>query len=316
MNVAPTVVFMTIACCLIADAPAQSYPAKPIRLVSPFPPAGGTDATARLAAQSLSEQMGQQVIVDNRGGAGGRIGMDMVAKALPDGYTLVLGQAGLFAVLPASGVNLPFDAIKDFQPVSLLATQDYILTVHPSLPLRSVRELLALARTKPLTFASSGNISGPHLAGEFLNMLGDVSILHIPYKGNGPAALALISGEAAIMFGRGSVVPHIATGKLRGIATTGATRSTPGLPTLAETLPGYEMTQWHAILAPAKTPADIIGRLNREIAVAIANPKVVQGFINLGTQPLASTPQELAALIRTDMARYAKLIKTAKINVE
>lgn len=307
---------MAVVSCVTADGVAQGYPARPIRLVSPFPPAGGTDATARLAAQALSEQMGQQVIVDNRGGAGGRIGMDMVAKALPDGYTLVLGQAGPFAVLPASGISLPYDTGRDFQPVSLLATQDYILTVHPSLPVRSIRELLALAKSKPLTYASSGNISGPHLAGELLNMLGEVGILHIPYKGNGPAALALISGEAAIMFGRGSVVPHIATGKLRGIATTGATRSSPDLPTLAETLPGYEMTQWHAILAPARTPADIIGRLNREIAVALANPKVAQGFINLGTQPLASTPQELASLIRADTARYAKLIKAAKINVE
>ncbi len=316
MHLAPTVALMAIACCGVAEAVAQSYPAKPIRLVSPFPPAGGTDATARLAAQALGEQMGQQVIVDNRGGAGGRIGMEMVAKAQPDGYTLILGQAGPFAVLPASGVSLPFDTVRDFQPVSLLATQDYILTVHPTLAVRSVRELLALAKTKPLIFASSGNISGPHLAGELLNMLGDVSILHVPYKGNGPAALALISGEAGIMFGRGSVVPHIATGKLRGIATTGATRSSPDMPTIAEALPGYEMTQWHGILAPAKTPADVIRRLNREIAVAIANPKVAQGFINLGVQPLAGTPQEFAALIKADTARYAKLIKAAKITVE
>jgi tripartite-type tricarboxylate transporter receptor subunit TctC len=241
-----------------AMVPAQSYPTKPIRFIAPFPPSGGTDATARIVAQALAEQTGQQVLVDNRGGAGGRIGMEMVAKAPADGYTIILGNVGPFAILPASGVQLRFDPVRDFQAVSLLATADYILTVHPSLPVHTVKDLIALARANPgaLTFASSGNITGPHLAGELLNALGNVKLVHIAYKGNGQGALALLSGEVAVMFGRGAVVAHIASGKLRGIATTAKKRTTPPLPTMAETLPGFEITQWYGILvrpAPRRT---------------------------------------------------------------
>jgi tripartite-type tricarboxylate transporter receptor subunit TctC len=307
-----------MVCCAAAGAVAQGYPAKPVRLVSPFPPAGGADAIARIIAQALGEQMGQQVIVENRGGAGGRIAMELVAKAPPDGYTLILANVGPFAITPASGIDLRFDPVRDFQPVSLMATADYILTVHPSLPVRSVKELLALARAKPgaLNYGSSGNISGPHLSGELLNMLGKVRITHVPYKGNGPAAAALLSGEIAIMFGRGSVLPHIEAGRLRGIATTAAQRSTPGLPTVAETLPGYEILQWYGILVPAGTPKDIVARLNKEVAVAMAKPKVAQSYINLGTVPAPGTPEGFSALLRVETARYAKLIKAANITVE
>jgi tripartite-type tricarboxylate transporter receptor subunit TctC len=301
-----------------AVATAQGYPAKPVRLVSPFPAGGGTDAIARLAAQALSEQMGQQVIVDNRGGAGGRIAMELVAKSSPDGYTLIMANVGPFAITPASGIELRFDPVRDFQPVSLLATADYILTVHPSLPVRTVKELLALARAKPgaLNYASSGNISGPHLSGELLNLLGKVKITHVPYKGNAPAAIALLSGEAAIMFGRGSVLPYIGTGKLRGIATTAAKRSTPGLPTIAETLPGYEILQWYGILVPAATPKEVVARLNKEIAIALAKPKIAQAYAAAGVEPAPGTPEAFAALMKTETARYAKLIKAAGIKPE
>jgi tripartite-type tricarboxylate transporter receptor subunit TctC len=304
--------------CSAAGALAQSYPAKPVRLVSPFPPAGGTDAIARIIAQAMGEQMGQQIIVENRGGAGGRIAMEFVAKSPADGYTMIMANVGPFAITPASGIDLRFDPVKDFQPVSLIAIADYILTVHPSLPVRSVKELLALARAKPgaLNYASSGNISGPHLSGELLNLLGKVKITHVPYKGNGPAAVALLSGEAAVMFGRGSVLPHIEAGKLRGIATTATKRSTPGLPTIAETLPGYEILQWYGILVPANTPREIVARLNKEMAVALAKPKIAQAYAALGVEPAAGTSEAFAALMKDETARYAKLIKAANIRVE
>jgi tripartite-type tricarboxylate transporter receptor subunit TctC len=318
VNVGLVLTCAVLAWCAVGSASAQGYPAKPIRLIAPFAAAGGTDATARLIAQALTEQMGQQVIVDNRGGAGGRIGMEMVTKSPADGYTMILGNVGPFAIVPASGISLRFDPVKDFQPVSLMATGDYILTVHPSLPARTVNDLLKLARARPgeLAYGSSGPISGPHLAGELLNVLGRVRLVHVPYKGNAPASVALLAGEISIMFGRGAVVAHIASGKLRAIATTAGKRSTPELPTMAETLPGFEILQWYGILVPAGTPKDIVERLNREITAALSRPKVAQSYVNLGTEPGASTPEEFAALIRAETARYAKLIKAANIAVE
>jgi tripartite-type tricarboxylate transporter receptor subunit TctC len=300
-------------------ANAQSYPTKPVRLISPYPPGGGTDATARIVAQALGDQTGQQVVVDSRGGASGRIGTELAAKSPPDGYTLVLGNVAPLAILPASGLKLPYDAVKDFQPISLVATSDYILTTHPSLPAKSVKELIALARAKPaaLTYASSGNLGGPHLAGELINLLANVSILHVPYKGNGPAAVALLTGESQIMFGSGpSVVPHIDAGKLRALATTGPRRTIPQLPTMAELLPGYEVTQWYGILVPAGTPKDVVTRLHKEIVTAVANPKHAQALMRLGTQPTSNTPEEFAAYIKSETAKYAKVIKAAKINPE
>jgi tripartite-type tricarboxylate transporter receptor subunit TctC len=304
---------------LTGAAVAQSYPAKPVRLISPYPPGGGTDATARIIAQALGDQMGQQVIVDSRGGASGRIGTELAAKSAPDGYTLVLGNVAPLAILPGSGMKLPYEPLRDFQPVSLIATSDYILTVHPSLPARSVKELLGLARAKPgaLSYASSGNMGGPHLAGELINLLAKVNILHVPYKGNGPAAVALLTGESQLMFGSGpSVVPHIDAGKLRALATTGPKRTMKALPTMAEFLPGYEVTQWYGILVPSGTPREIVNRLHKEIAAAVANPKHAQALVRLGTQPVSITPDEFAAFIKSETAKYAKVIKAAKINPE
>jgi tripartite-type tricarboxylate transporter receptor subunit TctC len=306
-------------CAIAGAALAQSYPSKPVRLVSPYPPGGGTDATARLIAQALGDQMGQQVIVDSRGGASGRIGTEVAARAAPDGYTLVLGNVAPLAILPASGLKLPYDAAKDFQPVSLVATSDYILTVHPSLPARSVKELIALAKSKPgtLSYASSGNLGGPHLAGELINLLARVNILHVPYKGNGPAAIAILTGESQLMFGSGpSVVPHIDAGKLRALATTGPKRTVPNLPTMAELLPGYEVTQWYGILVPAGTPKDIVTRLHKEIVTAVANPRIAQPLVKLGTHPVTTTPEEFGAFIKSETTKYAKVIRAAKIAAE
>ncbi|MES2562230.1 MAG: tripartite tricarboxylate transporter substrate binding protein, partial [Pseudomonadota bacterium] len=310
-------VALSVGCTPLAVA--QFYPSKPVRLISPYPPGGGTDATARIIAQALGEQMGQQIIVDSRGGASGRIGTELAAKAQPDGYTLVLGNVAPLAISPGSGMKLPYDAERNFQPVSLIATSDYILTVHPSLPARSVKELIALARSKPgsLTYASSGNMGGPHLAGELINLLAKVNMLHVPYKGNGPAAVAILTGESELMFGTGpSVVPHIDAGKLRALATTGLKRTMQQLPTMGELLPDFEVTQWYGILAPAGTPKDIVARLHKEIVTAVANPKVAQPLVKLGTQPLSNTPEEFAAYIKSETAKYAKVIKAANITPE
>jgi tripartite-type tricarboxylate transporter receptor subunit TctC len=313
-----------LICTLAASAVAsgrwaQAYPSKPVRLISPYPPGGGTDATARIIAQALGDQMGQQVIVDSRGGASGRIGTEIASKAAPDGYTLVLGNVAPLAILPAAVAKLPYDPIKGFNPVSLIATSDYVLTVHPSLPAHSLKELLALARSKPgqLSYASSGSLGAPHLAGELINQLAKVKMLHVPYKGNGPAAVAVMTGETTMLFGSGpSVVPHVKTGKLRALATTGKKRSMPGLPAVAELLPGYEVTQWYGILVPAGVPKDIIERLHREIARAIANPKISQLFVNLGTQPVSNSPEEFTAFIKAETEKWGKVIRSANITAD
>jgi tripartite-type tricarboxylate transporter receptor subunit TctC len=319
MKLARALLGASLAFCATHAVHAQSYPTKPVRLISPYPPGGGTDATARIIAQALGDQMGQQVIVDSRGGASGRIGTEVAAKSPPDGYTLVLGNVAPLAILPGSGMKLPYEPLRDFQPVSLIATSDYILTVHPSLPAKNVKELIALARAKPaaLAYASSGNMGGPHLAGELINLLAKVSILHIPYKGNGPAAVAILTGEAQLMFGSGpSVVPHIDNAKLRALATTGPKRTMKELPTMAEFLPGYEVTQWYGILVPAGTPKDIVSRLHKEIVTSIANPKNAQALVKLGTAPVSTSPEEFATFIKSETAKYAKVIKAAKITPE
>jgi tripartite-type tricarboxylate transporter receptor subunit TctC len=297
----------------------QAYPTKPIKLISPYPPGGGTDAAARIIAQALGDQMGQQVVVDTRGGASGLIGTELAAKSAPDGYTIVLGNVAPLAILPAATAKLPYDPVRDFSPISLVALSDYVLTVHPSLPVKTVKELLALAKANPekLTYASSGNLGAPHLAGELLNLLGKVKTVHIPYKGNGPAAIAVMSGETTMMFGTGpSVVPHAHSGKLRMLATTGPKRSLDNLPAMNELLPGYDVTQWYGLLLPAGAPREIVDRLNKEIARAIANPKIAQLYVALGTQPLSNTPDEFLAFIKAEKDKWAKVIKTANIKAD
>jgi tripartite-type tricarboxylate transporter receptor subunit TctC len=319
MVIARILIGLAALCSGIAAVQAQSYPAKTVRLISPYPPGGGTDATARIIAQALGDQMGQQVIVDSRGGASGQIGTELAAKSPADGYTLVLGNVAPLAILPGSGIKLPYDAVNSFTPISLMALSDYVLTVHPSLPARTPKELLALAKAKPgaLTYASSGNLGGPHLAGELINLMGGVKILHVPYKGNGPAAVALLTGESTMMFGSGpSVVPHVNAGKLRAIATTGKKRTITELPAMTELLPGYEVTQWYGILVPSGTPKDVVDRLNKEMARAIANPKIAAMFVKLGTQPVSTTSEEFAAFIKSEQVKYAKVIKAAGIKVE
>lgn len=319
MKTAGLIMGAAIGCIAATGALAQSYPSKPIRLISPYPPGGGTDATARIITEALGAQMGQQVIVDSRAGASGRIGTEVAAKSPNDGYTMVLGNVAPMAILPASGVKLAYDVERDFDPVSLMATSDYVLTVHPSLPVHSVKELIALAKAKPqaLTYASSGILGGPHLAGELIKLMAHVNLLHVPYKGNGPAAVAVLTGEATMMFGSGpSVVPHIKAGRMRGLATTGKTRSIPGLPAMNEFLPGYEVTQWYGILVPAGVPKAIIARLHREIATAIGNREVAERFVQLGTRPTSNTPDEFGAFIKAETKKWGGVIKAAGIRAE
>ena len=299
------------------DAVAQQpYPSRPVRLISPYPPGGGTDTTARIVAQALSVPLGQQVVVDSRGGANGVIGTELAARSPADGYTLVLGNSAPFAILPNMVAKLPYDPVKDFSPISIAALADFVLVVHPSVPVKSMQELIALAKAKPgqLNYAAGGTGTPSHLAMELFNLLAKVKLSQVPYKGNGPAAIGLMSGECAVMIGSGpAVLPSVASGKLRALASTGARRSIGELPAIAEALPGYEVVQWYGILAPADTPREIIERLQKEIARAIADPKVAQTLTNLGLQPVSNTPDEFRALIRAEMEKWGKVIKAANI---
>lgn len=313
------VLLAVLSAMVSAGAIAQAYPTKPVRLISPYPPGGGTDATARIIAQALSDQLGQQVVVDSRGGANGAIGTELAAKAPADGYTLVLGNTATHAILPNLTQKLAYDAIKDFSPISLGALSDFVLAVHPSVPVKSVKELIALARSKPgqLNYAAGGTGTPSHLAMELFNLLAKVKLVQVPYKGNGPASIGLMTGECSVMIGSGpAVLPHFAAGKMRALATTGPKRSLLDLPAIAEVLPGYEVVQWYGILAPADTPKEIVDRLAREIARAIGNPKVAQVLKNLGLQPTSNTPGEFRALIKLEIEKWGKVIKDANIKGE
>ncbi len=301
-------------------ANAQPYPAKPIRMIVPFPPGGGTDATARILTQALAETAGWQLVVENRPGATGRIGTEFAARAPADGYTLLLGTAGPNAILPSTRVKLAYDAVKDFAPVSLIDSADYALVAHPSAPIRTVKDLIALAQSRPgqITFASAGNLSVAHLAGEFFKQFAKIDITHVPYKGGGPAVVATLSGETALYFGGPSVVHQSKAGKLRAIATTGAKRSKifPELPAIAETLPGYEISQWVGVLAPAGTPRDIVTTIHTTFVKAINSAKVAQQFAAAGSQPVGNSPEEFAAHIKAEIAKWQKVMGGLKVQID
>lgn len=288
-------------------------------MISPYPPGGGTDAVARIVAQALTDQLGQQVVVDSRGGANGAIGTEIAAKSAADGYTLVLGNSATHAILPNLTQKLSYDAIRDFSPISLGALSDFVLVVHPSVPVRNVKELMALAKSRPgqLNYAAGGTGTPSHLAMELFNIMAKVKLNQVPYKGNGPASIGLITGECEVMIGSGpAVLPHFASGKLRALATTGPKRSIMDLPAMVEVLPGYEVVQWYGILAPADTPKEIIDRLQREIARAIASPKLSQVLINMGLQPASNTPDEFRLLIKSEIEKWGKVIRAANIKGE
>jgi len=296
-----------------------AFPVKPIRMISPYPPGGGTDAVGRILAQALGEQLGQPLVVDTRPGASGQIGTELATRAPADGYTLVLGNVAPIAILPAANPKLPYDPLRDLAPISLAATSDYILTVHPSLPVRTLKDLISLAKKRPgeLSFASSGALGGPHLAGELLNLLAGINVLHVPYKGNGPAAIAVLSGETTMLYGTGpAVVPFAQAGRMRIIATTGLKRTMPDVPAISEQLKDFQVTQWYGLLAPANTPREIIDRLAKEVARMVADPKHSQALIKLGTEPFANSPAEFRKFIEAEIGRYTKVVRAAGIKPE
>ncbi len=301
-------------------ASAQAYPVKPVRLITPYPPAGGADTAARIVARALSDVTKQQFIVDNRPGASGQIGTELAARAAPDGYTLRLGSVGPNVILPASGTKLPYDAVNDFAPVSLVAVSEYGLTVHPSLPVKSAGELIALAKSRPreVAFGSTGVAGGPHLAGELLNHLGGVKLLHVPYKGGAPVMTALLSGEVPVSFSTlPTVLPFKANGRLRVIAVTSAKRSpfATEIPAIAETLPGYEVTQWYGILAPAKAGAAMVSGLNAAIAKAVSTESAKQQFAASGAAVTVTTPAAFRELIESEIARWNRVFKSGAITL-
>ena len=309
--------FGTTMCAFAAD-----YPTRPIRLIVPFATGGGNDTIARVVGQKLSARLSQQVIVDNRAGAGGVIGAELAARAAPDGYTLFLGGVGSHAINPNLHERLPYDPIKDFAPISLLASAPLILVVHPSVPANSAHELIALARARPgkLNYASNGNGSSSHLAAEMFASMTGIDIVHIPYKGLSPALTDLLGGQVQLMFSSVvAILPHVQSGKLRALAVSGAKRLSlmPDLPTIAEAgVPGYQTSSWYGILAPAGTPRDIVSRLNAEIVKTLAEPDVRKALASEGADPVGNSPEEFAIYIQAEKDRLGKLIRNSKIPMQ
>ncbi len=305
-----------------AAAAAQDYPARPIRMVVPFPPGGGVDIAARVTAQKFIESWGQQVIVDNRGGAGGVIAMDIAAKAAPDGYTLIMGAAGPVAITVSLYAKVPFDPVRDFAPVALAASTLYALAVHPGVPAKSVKELIAYSKANPkrLTFASTGIGSPPHLSGELLKSMTGADMTHVPYKGTGPALTDLMGGQVSLMFSDViAAYPHIKAGKLRALAISSASRAkiAPELPTVAEAgVPGYAAVGWTGLLAPAGTPRGIINKLNAEIVRILPLPDVTERLAGDGSEFDKNTPEQFAAFIKSEIAKWSNVIKASGAKAE
>ena len=307
---------------LASGAWAQSYPTKPIRLVVPFPPGGATDILARAVAVKLTDTWGQPVVVDNRPGAGGNIGSELVAKAAPDGYTLEMGTVGTHAINASLYAKMPYDHVKDFAPVILVAGVPNVLVVNPSLPVNSVQELIAYAKANPgkLNFASSGSGTSIHLSGELFKVMAGVQMTHIPYKGSAPALQDLIGGQVQLMFDNlPPSLPQIKAGKLRALAVTSATRSPalPDTPTIAESgLPGYEASSWFGVLAPAGTPPAIIAKLNAEIGAWLATPEAKEKMLALGANAAGGTPEDFAKHIAAETAKWQKVVKESGAKVD
>ncbi len=316
--------FLSFAALLLAAsavAHAQGYPTRPVRLIVPASPGGGTDIAARMIAPKLSEHLGQQVVVDNRAGGNTIIGNELVARAAPDGYTLLMGISSL-AIMPHIHAKIPYDAGKDYAPISQVVVMPNFLVSHPSLPARSVKELIAFARTRAgqLNYGAGGVGTNPHLAMELLLSMTGLKMVYVPYKGQGPALIDLLAGHVSVMMASiQSVLPHVKNGRLRAYGVTSTRRATvaPDIPTITEAgVPGYEVVQWFGVLAPANTPRDIIARLHAGIARAVQDHAIKERFISDGAETVGSTPEEFAAVIRADLGKWSKLIKDAGIKPE
>lgn len=299
------------------EVAAQAYPAKGVRIVVGFAAGGPTDVVARLVGQKLSERMGQTFVVDNRPGAGGVLATDQVAKAPADGYTLLMGTIGGLTVSQHLLAKIPYDTLRDLAPITQAVSNTNIMVLHPSIPTKSVKEFIALARSRPdaLTYASSGNGTITHLSGELFKLMAGVKMTHIPYKGGAPALTALISGEVGLSFENALIVlPHIRAGKMRPIAVTGArrTQALAEVPTMDEAgLPGYRATGWYGLLAPAKTPADIVARLHAEASQVLKSKDVVDKFATMGSEAVGNTPAEFAEFIRSEADKWGKVVRAA-----
>jgi tripartite-type tricarboxylate transporter receptor subunit TctC len=317
-----TAVITAIAAPFTFAQGAANYPTKPVRLVVPFPAGGTTDILARAVAQKLSEAWGRQMIVDNRPGAGGNIGSDLVAKSAPDGYTLLMGTVGTHAINPSLYKNMPYDHVKDFAPVILVAGVPNVLVVNPSLPVHSVPELIAYAKANPgkLNFASSGNGTSIHLSGELFKAMTGVEMTHVPYKGSAPALTDLIGGQVQLMFDNlPSSLPFIKAGKLRALAVTSGARAAalPDLPTLAESgLPGFEASSWFGVLAPAGTPRDIVAKLNGAIAGWLASPEAKEKLLAQGAIAAGGAPDDFARHIGAETSKWAKVVKASGAHID
>jgi tripartite-type tricarboxylate transporter receptor subunit TctC len=307
---------------IAAGAAAQNYPTKPIRLVVPFPPGGTTDILAREVGQRLSASLGQTVVIDNRPGAGGNIGAELVAKSAPDGYTLLMCTVSTHAINPNLYAKLPYDHVADFAPVILVASVPNVLEVTPSLPVNSVADLIKLAKEKPgqINFASSGSGTSIHLSGELFKTMAGVDMTHVPYKGSAPALTDLIGGQVQVMFNNlPSSLPQIKAGKLRAIAVTSAQRAPalPNVPTIAESgLPGFEATSWFGVVAPAGTPPAIVARLNADMNQWLQTPEAREKLLAQGAAAAGGSPEQFAAYIRAETEKWAKVVKASGAKVD
>jgi tripartite-type tricarboxylate transporter receptor subunit TctC len=323
-----TALFHVVCLLLALVAPASvaevadAYPSKPIRLIVPFSPGGPADVLARVVGDKIGASMGKPVVVDNRAGAGGNIGMALGAKAAPDGYTLVLAPAGNLTVNPSLYRNVPYEVAKDFAPVTVVAAVPNILVVHPSIPAKNLTEFIAYAKSHPgqLNFSSPGAGSGAHLAGELFKSVVGAEMVHVPFNGIAPAVTAVLAGDVQLMFaGAPAVLQHVRAGKLHalGVASLKRIAGAPDLPTLSESgLAGFDVTSWYSIVAPAGTPPEIVARLQSEIDKALREPDVREKLAGMGAEPIANTPAEFAAMIKTETAKWSEIVKSAKITIE
>ena len=301
---------------------AQAYPSKPIRFVVSFPPGGSADLMARSIAPRMAERLGQQIVVENRPGAGGNIGVDVVAKAAPDGYTIGLAAAGALSLNPSLYASMPFSPENDLAPISLLAMIPFVLIANPAAPFASLKELIAFAKSQPgkLSYGHGGNGSAMHLSGELLKIMAGIELLAVPYKGSGPVAADVLGGQVPLgIVDVPSAIANVKAGKLKALAVTSTRRisAAPEVPTFVEAgLTGYESIGWFGAVAPANTPPEVINRLNSEIIAALSNPEVRERVLAAGVEPHTSTPQEFAAFIRDEARKWGRVIKTAKVKVD
>jgi len=315
-------VTLTTASPMPLHAYAQAYPNKAIRMIVPFPPGGGVDFVGRVVGQKLSERLGQQVAIDNRAGANGIVGLQALMAAPPDGYTIAAVSAGPLAINPHLYARLPYNTLRDFTPIANMINFPLMLVAHPSLPVKNVKDLIALAKAHPneITYSHPGVGNTGHIAGELLNSVGNVKTLGIPYKGTAPSVIAVLSGEAHLTYSSiPTALPHIRAGKLRALGVGNAKRlpSLPEFPTVAESgLPGYEAYAWGGMLGPANMPKDIVQRLSREIVAAVNTKEVTDRMLNEGTVPTPSTPEEFTAYITSELKKWGDVIKAAKIKIE